>query len=463
MKIVMFSMTPLFEHQSMGGAQKQLKKVALHLAEMGHAVTILCTRRPDARHRFTWHPNLEVVPIYRFKQPFPEPYATPVYNIAAAIQDTGDYLAQADVFYSHDGGLIFPYVYQDTPTVVSLRSVVFSETLQSGFLFQGDALIVPSEHARNVWQHTVGRFFPALSERVHVIHNGLDFDIYRPTQPDAILQRIPVDPARHAIALYPHRPEEAKGIRQTIAVADKLVHQHGIDTLRVLLPQWIDTGVSAAVREFYDDLRRDLAQRGLSEHFVFHDWISDALMPDYLSLGDLTFVLGNYVETFGNVPYESIACGTRPLVARVGPYRDMLPDGLVDLVDYGDLDSAAHRAAAILREKRPVSDAAMAWLHGTFAQTQMVAAYADIILNARPLPPMPYRHTPLEPQTRYVAAPWCYATERGVWHDFRGDYSDDPTIVAFYADELVGSPHFDFEHWYREGYIVPMPAQVRHA
>lgn len=463
MNIVMFSMTPLFADQSMGGAQKQLKKVAIHLAQLGHQVTILCTQRPEAMEPFKWHENLEVLPIYRFKQPFPEPYATAPFNIAAALQDTGDFLATADVFYCHDGGLMFPYLYQHIPTVYSLRSIIFSETLQSGFLFNGDALILPSKHTRQAWLNTVGRFFPEYYPRTHVIHNGLDFEQYKPIEPNAILDIIPVDPAQHAIALYPHRPEEAKGIRQVIAVADKLVNAHGIDNLRVLMPQWIDRGVSVSVSEFYDELRNDIKARGLNENFVFHDWISDSMMPEYLSLGDVSFVLGNYVETFGNIPYESIACGTPPIVTRVGPYRDMLPEDLVDLVDYDDLEAAAQIGAEILREKRSVSVATMEWLHEEFTQAEMVAAYADIILNAKKLPPMQYQHTPLISGTQYIAAPWCYLSERGVWHDFRGDYNDDPAIMALFDKNSKTPADFDFDYWYREGYIVPLQEQLKNA
>jgi glycosyltransferase involved in cell wall biosynthesis len=190
-KIVMFSMTPLFADKSMGGAQKQLKKIAVYLAQQGHHVTVLCTWREDASEHFHWHERAQVIPIYRFKQPFPEPYLTPVYNIANAIQDTAQYLADADVFYNHDGGLIFPYIYQDIPTVISLRSILFAETLQSGYLFQGDALIVPSEHTARAWQHTVGRFFPNIAQRLRVIHNGMDYNHYRPTPLTDLRAKLP--------------------------------------------------------------------------------------------------------------------------------------------------------------------------------------------------------------------------------------------------------------------------------
>ncbi|MCU0511783.1 MAG: glycosyltransferase family 4 protein [Anaerolineae bacterium] len=458
MHIVAFSMTPLFATRSMGGAQKQLKKVALHLAEQGHRVTILCTRRDDAREPFRWHPNLEVRPVYRFKQPFPEPYDTLPYHIADAIQMTADWLAQADVFYCHDGGLIFPYIYDSLPAVFSLRSVRFSETLQSGFLFQGDALIVPSQHTAEVWRYTAGRFFPQLGQRLHVIHNGLDWNMYRPTDATALAARLGVDPARHAIVLYPHRPEENKGIRQTIAIADHLVHRHRLTGLRVLVPRWIDTGLSAEVQAFYDGLAQDIAARGLTEHFIFHDWISDDDMPAYYSLGGLTLAVGNYVETFGNTPYESLACGTPVIAARVAAYRDMLPEAC--LVDYGDVAEAARRAAGLLRDRQRTSPDVLAWLHTHFAQADMVQAYAEVILNAQKLPPLPYRPRPLDATTVYRLAPWCSLTRQGIYHDFRGDYTPEPAAVKLALDypqgfTLSDGPAGDILRLYQEGYFVP--------
>ncbi|MAU11971.1 MAG: hypothetical protein CL607_19260 [Anaerolineaceae bacterium] len=462
MHIVMFSMTPLFPDRSMGGAQKQLKKVALYLAEQGHSVTILCTRRSDVMTPFRWHPNLEVVPIFRFKQPFPEPYATDVYNIAAAIQDVGDYLDRADVFYSHDGGLIFPYVYQDTPAIISLRSILFSETLQSGFLFQGDGLIVPSLHTAAGWLATVGRFFPELHNRIHVIHNGLDFSVYRPVAYGDLAARLGIDPQRYDYILYPHRPDDAKGIRQTIAVVDKLVHEQGLRDIRVLVPQWIDTNLADHVSAYYLSLQADIVQRGLTDYFVFHDWIGDDDMPQYFSLGAVTLALGNYVETFGNTPYESLACGTPVIAANVGPYRDMLPDDLVAKVNYGDVDAAARQAAAIIRGKQRTSDETMQWLHEQFQQQDMVEAYADVILNARKLGPMPYVHRHLDPAAvPFRLAPWCAHLGDRVYHDFLGSYNDDAELVACARHDLITSALCTPEQlmaWYRDGYIVPVLA-----
>ena len=108
MKIVAFSINPLFRDQVMGGAPKHLQSVAIHLGELGHQVTVLATQRSDSDQPFNWHENVEVLPLLRFHQPFPGPYAVPAYDLAAIVQDVGEHLQDADRFYMHDGEFLFP-------------------------------------------------------------------------------------------------------------------------------------------------------------------------------------------------------------------------------------------------------------------------------------------------------------------------------------------------------------------
>lgn len=456
----MFSMTPLFVDKSMGGAQKQLKKVALHLAEQGHQVTVACTWRKDAAQPFAWHERAQVLPLYRFKQPFPEPYETPPYHIANAIRDTADHLRQADAFYNHDGGLIFPFIGQDVPTTVSLRSVLFSETLQSGFLFDGDALILPSEYAADCWLETKGQVFPQFAERVHVIHNGLDFDVYCPTPPDPLAALIPdFDPVRYAYLLYPHRPETPKGIEHALRLTKALVEDYGLTHVRLLVPRWIDAGLADHVRAHYDGLAHSVAARGLSEYVVFHDWIGDDLMPAYYSAGALTLVLGHYVETFGNTPYESLACGTLPLVARVGPYRRLLKERAL-MIDYGDLERAAALAASVIVERLRTPVNTLAWLRAHFHQADMVRAYEEVMLGTRKQAPLVYAPMPIEAVRAWRLPTWCYFAEEQLWHDFLGTYLREPELyqltqagrATFGSDQ---APPLQLQAWRREGLIVP--------
>ena len=467
MRILMFSITPLFPHQVMGGAQKHLQSVALHLGALGHEVRIVCTRRVDTNQPFHWAPRVEVLPSLRFKQPFPGPYETPAYNLAALLQDLHTHLQWADRFYLHDGEMIFPYVYRETPTIVSLRDCVYPETWQGAFLQQADAMILISNYTRDYFAGTVGRFFPEAVDRIRVIYNGLDWDRFQPTPPGRILDLVPVDPARDTIVLHPHRPEQTKGLQQTIDVVDRLVHDYGLTTLKTLVPKWLGLELSADLRAFYTDIQDQIAARGLTEHFVFHEWIPQDLMPEYFSLGAVTLALGSFVETFGNAVYESLGCGTPTVVARVSAHRELLPDDLLDKVGFDEPDAAAAIAAAIIQTGRRTSPATLATLHARFARPAMVEAYADVILNARKLPPPTFQPRPLDAQTRFRLAGWCYdAAPRGIYHDFRADYQPLPALVALHTARPDG---FTFQEaaaqgvqpdtvqdWVREGYLVPV-------
>ena len=110
--------------------------------------------------------------------------------------------------------------------------------------------------------------------------------------------------------LFPHRPELSKGIYEVLQVAQKLVREYGWSELRVLAPRWLDAESDTGIRQYYSNLRSAIAAAGLAENFIFHDWISEALIAEYYSLADVTMCIGSCVETFGNTPFESLGCGT---------------------------------------------------------------------------------------------------------------------------------------------------------
>jgi len=466
MNIVMFSINPLFPSYVMGGAPKHLQNIAIHLGELGHKITILCTQVGGTQESFQWHPQVMVLPMLRFKQPFPQPYATPAYNMAATLQDMGDYLQDTDRFYMHDGEFLFPYAYRHVPTVISLRDNVYPETLLGGFLFQGDKLVLISEYSRLYYQHTVGRFFPNFAERVEVIRNGIDWDKFKPTEPGQILSVIPINPELQPIVLHPHRPEESKGIRQTIAVVDLLVHQYGLTNLIALAPKWMDLQLTSELRDFYDDIQREIVIRGLQDNFLFHDWVPQELMPEYFSLGSVTLSLGNFVESFGNAVYESLGCGTPTIAARISTHRELLPDHLLDKVDYGDIESAAAIAARIIREGQRTSPETLDYLCQNYSTERQLAQYADVILNAKKCDELVYQHPRIDATTRYSLAPWCYVSRRGIYHDFRADYFTHPEFnrlvqqhpqgFTLQQAENGGISAQDVLMYYQEGYLIPL-------
>jgi glycosyltransferase involved in cell wall biosynthesis len=462
MKITAFAINPLYPDQVIGGSTKHLHNVAVHLGELGHEVTIFSTRREDTAVFFRWHENVEIRPELTFKQPFPQPYDTAPHNIAWNIQRVAEHLATADRFYMHDGELLFPPLYADKPAIISLRDNVYPETLLGSFLFRADALIAIAEYSRQVYVNTAGQFFPELAQRTITINNGLDFAKFYPAPPDpAIFAYVNIDPSQYDVILHPHRPEVSKGFPQTIEVVDRLVKQYGYKNLRVLVPEWFASNMNLEVQAFMEAMLADIAARGLTEHFVFHGWIPQSLMPDYYRLGRATLALGHFVEAFGNVPYESLACGTPAVVARVATHRSLLPDELIAKVHFGDHDTAASLTAEILAQKQRTSPETMAYLKAHYSIEAQLAAYAEVILHTPKQPPLAYRLQPLTGQTRYQLAPWCYVHEGQIFHDYRAEH----TAVADLIHLLQNHPHgftpaatdpSAVAEWYKLGYIVPL-------
>lgn len=471
MHIAMFSINPLFPDQITGGASKHLKNIAIHLGELGHRVTILATRSATSHTPFHWHENVEIRPTLRFKQPFPQPYAVTAYDVASIVQDVGDVLNTADRFYLHDGELLYPFLHRHIPTVVSLRDNVYPETIHGAFLFQSDKLVLISDYSRRFYLATAGRFFPDLPERIEVIHNGIDWDVFRPTEPGEILRYLPFDPRGHTVILHPHRPEESKGIMQTIAVVDRLVNRHGMTDIRTLIPRWMDEQITPELRGFYDRVESEIVARGLRENIVLHDWIPQRLMPEYYSLGSVTFSLGHFAESFGNSVYESLGCGTPSVAARITTHRELLPDSLMDKVDFDDADTAAELASAIIREGRRTSAETLAYLKAHYSIERQFRGYVDVILNAKVADPLPYRYPALDEHTSYILAPWCYRNSAGrVYHDFHTNYVSlgvlgelldaHPSGVSRAQALQAGMTDIEFEDWYRRGYIVPVTGAV---
>lgn len=466
MRILIFSINPLFPDKVNGGSPKQLQVIAEHLGALGHEVRILCTRHPDNGERFHWGDGVEIRPELRFKQPFPEPYAIPGYRTAWNFQQVADQLPWAERLYIHDGELLLPELYGEIPTVVSIRDNSYAESILGSFLFRGDALIAISDYSRRIFLATAGRFFPELDGRIRVIDNGVDHERFKPTPPSReLLDLLDFDPRGRNILLHPHRPDPAKGIDQSIRVAALLVKEYGIDNLTLLFPRWFDADHAQRIDQHYHSPVQLARELGIAEHIRLHPWIPHHLMAEYYSLGSVSLALGNCPEAFGNAVYESLSCGAPAIAARVSTYRELPPEELLDKVDYGDVDGAAAIAAGIMRERRRTSPATLAFLRRRLSIDAQRQAYAETIVNARKRPPLHYRHRPSNADSRFQLAPWCYRSRLGLFHDFLGEHHPMSELIRLLEAHsgrvsqrdaaALGVTPERFESWHRDGWLSP--------
>jgi len=463
-KIVMVTINPLFADKVIGGSAKHLRRIAEHLGALGHEVIVLCTCRPGEDSDLRWSGNVVVKRCFDFKQPFPQPYDIPAFRFANTIQQAVDHLTGADRVYWHDSEFLFPALCHEVPCVASLRDCVYPETMLGSFLMQPDTLVAVTDYCRDSVLATAGRFLPDLGPRIRVIPNGFDWNFFRPTPPsEELLRMLGIDPARHTIVLHPHRPETTKGLHQTIEVVDRLVNRYGFLNLKVLVPEWFDTAGTPEITPYLTEVTDEIRRRGLIDHFVFHSWLPSRLMPEYYSLGGVTLVLGSFVEAFGNSAYESLGCGTPAIVSRVSSNRHILPDSLIDKVQFADHEEAAARAADILANRRRTSVETLEYLRTHYGDAAQVAAYADAILSATKSKPMRYNLTPMGAGTHFTLPPWCDLDGDRIYHDYRNVHVEDAALaklVRAFPDGFsraeaaaAGCDEAMVLGWYRQGYL----------
>src|SRR6185295_6035286 len=103
-------------------------------------------------------------------------------------------------------------------------------------------------------------------------------------------------------------------------------------SLKLLVPVWVDSGISDNNHHQYQAIYQSAMQRasdlGIESSVRLHGRIPFNLLPYYYCLGSATLSIGSFVEAFGNVVLESIACGTPSVTSHVGALANKLPQTL---------------------------------------------------------------------------------------------------------------------------------------
>ncbi len=464
MKIVIFSINPIFPDKVTGGASKHLYHIARHLGEMGHQVEILCAGSLDEESKFYWADQVTVLPVLPFHLPFPQPYAVSGGELALMVSRLFQSLEKADRFYIHDGEWLIPGVYDGIPTTTSFRDNIYPESVLGSFVTKADEIICISQYSADVIISTAGQFYPGISERLHLINNGIDLSVFSPKDPSSLANELGLDRQKYRILLHPHRQEPGKGLSETVQVVSQLVYQYGFSNLKVLVPRGIKEMVSAGESDYHQEMLDLMESQGVVDHFVSMPWLPNERMPELYSLGDLTLCMGRFVETFGNVAYESLACGTPSIVARVGVHRTLLPDELIEKVHYGDVDTAAALAVKILRSGKQIQPGVLDYLKKEFDFEKQVHSYGEIITGCKKKKKFSFTPSGSDGNKKYVLAPWCYFHENKIFNDFKSSFEDARDLsellkrsdCMYKKDAFVnGITENQWESWINKTWIVP--------
>jgi starch synthase len=310
------------------------------------------------------------------------PGANPALRVLAADLSMTAALAGADLVHSHTwyanmAGHWSKLLY-DVPHVATAHSLEpqrpwKAEQLGGGYrlsswaertAFEAADAVVAVSHGMKV---DVLTSYPALDEaRVHVIHNGIDAEFYRPDPATDVLERIGVDLARPYV-VFVGRITRQKGVPHLLRAGLQLEPEVQL----VLLAGAADTPeLKAETDALIDELRAN--RDGV---FVVSEMLPREDVRQVLTHA-LAFCCPSVYEPLGIVNLEAMACETAVVASRVGGIPEVVADGetglLVDLTPEDPADFERRFAGAV---NALVSDPERARAMGTAGRVRAVAEF----------------------------------------------------------------------------------------
>jgi starch synthase len=366
-----------------GGAGTHVEYLARELRRLSE-VSVHCWGRPRDEPGVTSHE-----PWTALSEPKPEAAALQAMSInlsmAAAVKSAD--VVHSHTWYANLGGHLAKLMWS-IPHVLTTHSLEplrpwKSEQLGGGYALSmfcertaieaADAVIAVSRGMRE----DVLTCYPSVKpERVHVIYNGIDPEIYRPQPSKDTLIRLGVDPSQ-PYAFFNGRITRQKGLHLLLAAALKMDPRHQL-VIVASNPDTPEIGAEVAA----------LAERVRSERGNLI-WIGR-----YISLEDLihvhsgasVFVCPSIYEPFGLVNLEAMACETTVVASRVGGIPEIVVEGETGyLVDYDPDDLEAFTTALAARLEEVLSDPALAALMGKAGRQRVLRHFGWPAIAARTL------------------------------------------------------------------------------
>lgn len=211
--------------------------------------------------------------------------------------------------------------------------------------------------------------YPAVDpDRVHVIHNGIDTDVFRPDISPAACEKYGIS-TEHPYALFVGRITRQKGLPHLLAAA----RWFDDNTRLVLCASSPDTPeLAAEVSELVAELR---ATRGPDSVVWIEEQVPRADLLQLLTAATV-FTCPSIYEPQGIVNLEAMACETAVVASNVGGIPEVVVDqdtGL--LVPYDPVEPRAFERAFADSVNRIVADPALAKAMGARGRARAVTDF----------------------------------------------------------------------------------------
>jgi alpha-maltose-1-phosphate synthase len=364
-----------------GGAGVHVEYLARELRSLAE-VSVHCWGSPRDEAGVTAHQ-----PWSALSDPKPEAAAFQAMsiNLAMAAGVNGVELVHSHTWYANLGGHLGKLTWS-IPHVVTTHSLEplrpwKAEQLGGGYalstfcertaLEAADAVIAVSQGMRE----DVLACYPKVDpSRVHVIHNGVDPEIYRPLRSEATLAKLGVEPGR-PYAFFNGRITRQKGLHLLLAAALKIDPSYQL----VIVASSPDTPeIGAEVAALAERVR---AERG---NLVWIDRFLPLEELIHIHSSAAVFVCPSIYEPFGLVNLEAMACETAVVASRVGGIPEIVVDGETGyLVDYDPENPELFVASLAARVEQLLADPALATRMGKAGRERALQHFSWPAIAAR--------------------------------------------------------------------------------
>ncbi len=290
----------------------------------------------------------------------------------------GTDLVHSHTWYANMAGHWAKLLY-DVPHVVTAHSLEpfrpwKAEQLGGGYrisswaertAFEGADAVIAVSHGMRA---DVLSAYPSLDpDRVHVVHNGIDTEVYRPDTATDVLERMGVDLGRPYVA-FVGRITRQKGVPHLLRAGLAL----DPSVQMVLLAGAADTPELKAET----DAAIELLNSERDGIFVVSEMLPREEVRQVLTHA-LAFLCPSVYEPLGIVNLEAMACGTAVVASRVGGIPEVVAEGETGLlVDYDEADPAGFEQRLAAAVNRLVADPELAARFGKAGRTRAVEDFA---------------------------------------------------------------------------------------
>ena len=408
MKVACLSMAPLYGEFVLGGSQKVLNDIILGLRKNNIEMRVFSPRESNIT-KDSYIGDVKIEKSLNLSGSFPSPFEIPLYEI----QDLSNKLLEitdwADRIYLHGDGWFLRDEFSNKMIISGIHDLVYQESLSSVFSFLSNNTIVPSNYLLETIHSSIDNK-KFSSNNFSVIPNSISLDTNKNIKNKELDENL--------VILFPHRPDPRKGFNKAIEIANEFAKTKNWKNV-ILKSCTFNKSLNKDKKntEFLEDknYKEFLSNNG---EVIFNDWIPFNKMGDFYSSGDLTLCPGDFIESFGLVPLESLANNTPALCSSVGAFRDLRNIPGIELISYGDIKDFVEKGMEIINNKDEISKGKN-FILSEFSNQKMIDSYVEKITNPNNKEDHDFKYIKSGSDNLYLA-PWCSVENDIIYHDYLG-------------------------------------------